>query len=359
MSDSSRPDFFHLRQADGLSADKLSESVFAPTAGSTVHVATTAMACEFAVIMNAGSHDQAHSVSDALQACADVETWLSRYQPDSDLSKVNRNGYKKFVRVCPELFELVQEAIQLCEQTEGAFDIAAGSLIRLWKSCRDANRIPTAEEVAAAKTESGSDFIELAEPELAIRLTSPTVELDPGAIGKGYALDQAAHWMNVLPETPPDYLIHGGHSSLVAVGRHENLNGWPVGIGNPLLTQKRLGTILLRDAAMSTSGSNIQFFRHKGKRYGHILDPRTGWPVQDTLSVTVIAKSALIADVLSTAFFVLGPQQTLKVLDRFPEVGVILIPPPGKGTKIQPIVKGIDQQMLFWDDEQVILEPAE
>ena len=90
--------------------------------------------------------------------------------------------------------------------------------------------------------------------------------------------------------------------------------GWPVGIGNPLFTEKRLGTLLLCDQAMATSGSNIQFFRHEGKRYGHILDPRTGWPVDGMLSVTVLAPSAALADALSTAFFVMGVEKARQLL---------------------------------------------
>lgn len=352
MSGSSRRDF--LKRTSPPSEPTAALQV--PVAGATVHVATTAMGCEFAVILNTGSHDQAHQVSEALQACANVESWLSHFKPDSDLSNVNRNAAEQRVKVDPEFFELMQEANRLSQQTDFAFDIATGSLVQLWKQCRSSHRIPTEEEVAQIVNGSGSQFIELNESDFTIRLTSPSVQLDPGAIGKGYALDQAAHWMNVMEDTPNDYLIHGGHSSLVASGRHENLEGWPVGIGNPLLTQKRLGTILLKDVAMSTSGSNIQFFRHEGKRYGHILDPRTGWPVSESLSVTVVAKSAMLADVLSTAFFVLGPQRSLEILERFPDVGVIMIPPPSAGTKIRPIVRGIEPDVIFWEDEQVVFE---
>lgn len=341
---------------DGSGKDRplqdFSQSV--PVAGATVHVATTAMACEFAVIMNAGSHQQAHSVSEALQVCANIEDWLSRYRPESDLSKVNQNGWQEAVKVCPSLFQLLQQALKFYDQTEGAFDIASGSLMELWRRCRSENRIPDESERESVVQASGSSFVELNEETSSVKLNSDSVQLDPGAIGKGFALDEARRWMNILPDTPQDFMIHGGHSSLIAVGAHDDLGGWPVGIGNPLLTQKRLGTLLLKDRSMSTSGSNIQFFRHEGKRYGHILDPRTGRPVQESLSVTVVAESAMLADVLSTAFYVLGPSNSLKILDRFPNVGVIFVPPPEKGTKIRPIVEGIDSELLFWDNEQVV-----
>jgi len=162
--------------------------------------------------------------------------------------------------------------------------------------------------------------------------------------------------MDKMDECPEDYLLHGGHSSLVARGSHEGQGGWPVGIGNPLFTKKRLGTVLLRNQAMSTSGSNIQFFRHDGRRYGHILDPRTAMPVEGMLSVTVFAESAAIADALSTAFFVLGVENAQKCCDNLPNVGAILVPYPERGARVTPTIIGVPEDQIFWDDDQVTLD---
>ena len=151
------------------------------------------------------------------------------------------------------------------------------------------------------------------------------------------------------------FVMHGGQSSLLARGDHNQQGGWPVGIGNPLFTDKRLGTILLRDQAMSISGSNIQYFRHEGKRYGHILDPRTGWPVEGTLSVTVVASSAAVADALSTAFFVGGVEIARQCCDNLPDVGAVLISRPERGRRVRPVVIGIPDDQIFWDLEQVEL----
>ena len=139
----------------------------------------------------------------------------------------------------------------------------------------------------------------------------------------------------------------------MARGEHNGHPGWPVGIGNPLFTEKRLGTLLLCDQAMATSGSNIQFFRHEGKRYGHILDPRTGWPVDGMLSVTVLAPSAALADALSTAFFVMGVEKARQCCKNWPEVGVILLPFPDKGNKVQPTVVNIPEELIVWDEGQI------
>ena len=186
-----------------------------------------------------------------------------------------------------------------------------------------------------------------------VRFLRQGVELNLGGIGKGYALDRAAKMLR--EHEIDDWLLHGGHSSLLAKGDHHGQGGWPVGIGNPLFTSQRLGTILLREGAMSTSGSNIQYFRHLGRRYGHIVDPRTGWPADALLSVTVLAPTSAQADALSTAFFIMGVEKTRNCCDNLPGVGAILIPFPDQGRRLRPVVLGIPTDVLFWDLEQVTL----
>ena len=161
--------------------------------------------------------------------------------------------------------------------------------------------------------------------------------------------------MSRLEGAPTEYLLHGGHSSLIARGSHNHHDGWPVGIGNPLLTRKRLGTVLLKDQAMSASGSNIQFYRYEGRRYGHILDPRTAWPVEGMLSATVFAPSAAVADALSTAFFVLGVEKARKCCDNLPDVSAILIPFPEGGNRVTPTVVGVPPDQIVWDENQVAI----
>lgn len=326
-----------------------------PTGGSTIHVATRAMACEFCIIMNPGPHEQVLTVGEVLELIANIETWLSVYQPASEISFVNQQAAKKAVHVRRALFDLLAISRRLFQQTDGAFDIAAGSQIKMWRQCRAEKRVPTSVEISDVLQRSGAQHLHLDHDTTSVRFDVDGLQLDLGAIGKGYALDEAAAWLQKMDGGPDDFLIHGGHSSLVACGKHANENGWPVGIGNPLFTKKRLGTVLLKDKAMSTSGSNIQFFRHEGRRYGHILDPRTASPVDGMLSVTVFAESAAIADALSTAFFVLGVENAQKYCDTLPDVGAILIPFPRKGAKVTPTVIRVPKEQIFWDDEQVMI----
>ena len=336
--------------ADAVEASK----AVVPTGGSTVHVAAKAMACEFSVIMNPGPHEQVLAVGDVLELIVDIEGWLSVYKPLSEISVVNQKAGQQAVAVRRSLFELLQTAKRLFEQTDGAFDIAAGAQIRLWRDCRAAQRVPTPEEIAEVLEISGSQHLHFDDEETLISFDVDGLCLDPGAIGKGYALDEAASWLEKMDGGPDEFLIHGGHSSLLARGKQGGQDGWSVGIGNPLFTKKRLGTVLLNDQAMSTSGSNIQFFRHEGQRYGHILDPRTASPVDGMLSVTVFAESAAVADALSTAFFVLGLENAQKCCDNLSGVGAILIPFPTTGNRVSPTVVGIPDDRIFWDDQQVI-----
>ena len=326
-----------------------------PTGGSTVRVATRAMACDFSIIMNPGAHDQVSAVGDVLELIHEIEGWLSVYKTGSEISRVNRDASKQPVHVKRSLFELLQVSKNLFEQTDGAFDVAAGAQVKLWRKCRSEQRIPTEQEIVDALESSGSQHLHLNDETSSVSFGVESLQLDPGAIGKGYALDSAVEWLGKIETAPDSFLLHGGHSSLVARGQHGGQSGWPVGIGNPLFTKKRLGTVLLRDQAMSTSGSNIQFYRHEGRRYGHILDPRNGLPVDGMLSVTVFADSAAVADALSTAFFVLGVENAMKCCDNLQNVGVILIPFPEKGRRVVPTIIGVSAEQIFWDADQVVL----
>ena len=325
-----------------------------PSAGVTVRLSARAMACDFSVIMNPGQTEQIEAAGEALEIVNAIEGWLSIYRDSSELSAVNRLAGATVVHVRRELFELLQNAIEIHHRTAGAFDMATGSLTRLWRTCRRENRIPLQSEVDVALQQAGLNHVDLQAELQCVTFRQPGIVLDPGAIGKGYALDEARDWLQKHDNAPNSFLIHGGHSSLIGQGEHNGHQGWPVGIGNPLFTEKRLGTLLLCNRAMATSGSNIQFFRHEGKRYGHILNPKTGWPVDGMLSVTVLAPSAALADALSTAFFVMGVEKARLCCENWPEVGAILLPFPDRGNKVKPTVVNMPDELIVWDEEQIV-----
>jgi thiamine biosynthesis lipoprotein len=324
-----------------------------PEGGETLRLETRAMACEFSVIMNPGEHGRMWVASDALELVHQLEQQMTVYREDSELSAINRDAAGGAVAVEAGLFELLVKCRELAEVSDGAFDPTSGPLIALWRRCREAGRIPTQEEIDECRLVVGMEHVALDEDASTVSFDGAGVELNFGGIGKGYALDRCVEQLTT--QGFDGFVMHGGRSSVMARGDHNGQGGWPVGIGNPLFTDKRLGTVLLRDQALSTSGSNIQYFRHEGRRFGHILDPRTGWPVEGTLSVTVLAPSAAVADALSTAFFVGGVEIARQCCDNLPHVGAVLIPRPERGRRVRPVVMGIPDDQIFWDLEQVEL----
>ncbi len=344
-----------VEQAGENLADYLNqatEDFAAPTGGPTIRLGTRAMATEFAVVMNPGPSRQVMLASDALDQLHELEQLMTVYRSTSEMSRVNAEAAAGPVAMDARLFEILDQARQICQETAGGFDPSSGPLIALWRDCRLQGRIPSQQEIETCLSHTGMDQFQFDPAAKTIQFRSPENELNLGGIGKGYALDVAGQFLT--EQELENWLFYGGFSSILAKGTHNQLPGWPVGIKNPLFTSQRLGTILLHDNAMSTSGSSVQHFRHEGKRYGHILDPRTGWPVSELLSVTVIAPNAALADALSTAFYVIGVEKALEYCDNHSDVGTILIPPPAQGRKLAPVIRGIPNEFLFLDRGQLL-----
>src|SRR5262249_24592677 len=144
----------------------------------------------------------------------------------------------------------------------------------------------------------------------------------------------------------------GGHSSLLARGCHTGYDGWPVGIRHPLFPDRQFAVLLLNDRGMSTSGSTVQYFRHRGHRYGHIIDPRTGWPVESMLPATVVAPTATEAEALSTAFFVIGVEKAREYCHNHPQVAALLVPALPSGNRLDPVNLGIPESALVFIPER-------
>ena len=330
--------------------DRLADKIAAPRAipgrGPTLLLQTTAMACDFDVMLNPDGPDtQIESASAALELVHQLERLMSVYRDDAHLATINRTAMTAAVEVDTELFALLRRAEGIANQTDGAFDPAAGALVALWRRCRSEDRIPTAHEIEARLAMSGLRHVRIDDANRTVHFDQCGVEFNLGAIGKGHAVDRAGELL--LERGVSNWLVHGGRSSVRAQGTHAGHDGWPVGLRNPLLPDQPFATLLLKDAALSTSGTAVQWFRHEGKRYGHILDPRTGWPVETMLSVSVIAPDAALADALSTAFFVLGVEKALACCHNFPLVGAIFFPPPKQGQMLEPIVHNVAMDRLF------------
>jgi thiamine biosynthesis lipoprotein len=341
MSDSpaTRRDFITGRAAVREAAQALDElTVPAPlpadcspaddAARYLVQFSRRAMACEFALWLNAGQHaDGAETALAALDLLEPLEQQLSVYRPDSEICEINRRATIEAVPVEARLFDLLKGCRGLWELTDGAFDITAGPLIDLWGFKYRSGRLPTRDEIAATLPKVGFQHVLLDDAQRTIKFMRPELELNLGGIGKGYALD---HCRELLLEHGVDnFIFHGGNSSVLALGQRGGSTdgGWSVGVRHPLKPEQRLGELVLRNQALSTSGSGTQYFIHQGKRYGHMLDPRNGWPAEGVLSATAISSTATEAEALSTACYVLGPTAAAKLMERNPFYGAVLTCP--------------------------------
>lgn len=264
----------------------------------------------------AGSNAQAHAAIDAaFEEIRRVDSVFSIHRPDSELSRVNANAHREAVEVSDELATLVIYALEVAQDSEGAFDPTVGPLIRLWGFLWKEHRFPTTNELAATLASVSYGFVEVDPRERAIRFRTNSVSLDLNAIAKGYAVDCATEKLRTFGVT--NAMVRAG-GDLRVIGSPPGETAWTVQLEDPGKRGKRR-SIRLRDRALSTSGSYENFFIHEGRRYSHLLDPRTGLPVEGVASCTVVGSTCTESDAWSTALFVLGPKRALaKFGERFP-----------------------------------------
>ncbi len=273
-----------------------------------MQVSRRAMATEFVVMLPAREADAVETVVMQLEQLDSIEQSLTIYRDDSEISRVNRLASHELVELTKPTFELLERAITWSKRTLGAFDITAGPLVDVWGFTRRSGRKPQADEINAALRLVGYQHIELDPNQRTAQFSKSGMSINLGAIGKGEALDRIASSLNSHGLT--DFLIHGGNSSVLARGDQiaGSGMGWAVGLAHPTKAPRRIAGLWLKDKAIATSGSGKQFFHHRGRRYGHVIDPRTGYPAGDLLSLTVLMDSAADADACATGLYVAGSQ---------------------------------------------------
>jgi len=266
-----------------------------------------AMGTVFVIYLYARDPLQAEALFEvAFEEVDRLDETLSNYRASSELSRINRLAAQEPVTTDPEVFGLLESALDFSERSDGAFDITVGPLMRAWGFFRGHGRFPLDEELHSAAEKVGFRNVLLDAPARTVTFAVPGVELDLGAIGKGYAVDRAA---GVLRESGVESaLIDAGSSTLHALGAPPGKSGWTVRVPHAGDRERTLSTVLLRDQSLSTSGSSEQFFEFKGRRYSHVMDPRTAKPVEGVLQATLIANDSTTTDALSNAIFVLGPE---------------------------------------------------
>jgi thiamine biosynthesis lipoprotein len=287
-----------------------------------LQVRRRAMATTFQIDLPVGTPDAVAAATDALELVAELEAQLTVYRDDSEVSRLNAAGAAV---VESRLFGLLQAAAAISQDTAGAFDCATGALVEAWGFRTRQGRVPEPAVLADARRASGSRHVVLDEPTRAVRFLRPGLLVNLGGIGKGYALDRAAERLQTRWGVG-SALLHAGGSSVRAVGAPPGSpRGWGVAVKHPHREGKTLGTVWLRDQGFGTSAATFQHFEHNGKRYGHLLDPRTGVPAEGTASASCLAPTAAAADALSTAFFVLGAEAAVEHCRSRPGLGCVIL----------------------------------
>jgi FAD:protein FMN transferase len=284
-----------------------------------------AMATVFEVLLPVGRPFVPVAASAALDLIDELEDQLTVYRDHSEVSRLNRRAFEADVPVEAALFDLLAQSARLTRETNGAFDIAMGALIKTWGFYQRSGRVPAVAERAAAMERSGMRHVILEPDGRTVRYRRQGLEINLGGIGKGYALDRAAALLRQQWRIESG-LLHGGTSSVVALGAPPNdAKGWAVALKHPWDDQRTIGTAYLRNQALGTSAATYQFFEYNGRKLGHLLDPRRGWPAEGVHQATVIAPTAAEADALSTAFFVMGlPAAQIYCRSR-PDLGAVIL----------------------------------
>lgn len=287
-----------------------------------LHVNRTAMACRFEVTLRMKEQAGVALATEALNQIDALEDQLSVFRTHSEISYINSHAAPAPIKVEASLFGLLSLCQQLHHDSERAFDVTSGPLTRCWEFLKREGRVPSDSELEEARMLVGSDKLLLDAEQKTVRFLQPGMEINLGSIGKGFALDSVA---NSLRDQVEAALLNAGASSIYAIGSGERDLGWNVGLRHPRDKQRRMATLRLKDCAVSTSGSEEQFFEHQGQRYGHIIDPRTGWPACAVTSVSVVAKSAALSDALATAFFIGGRELAERYCATHGDVLVIML----------------------------------
>jgi FAD:protein FMN transferase len=254
------------------------------------------------------------AIDEAFGAIAEVDRLMSNYRADSELTHINAAAARGPVVVSDPMLRILEAAQKVSADSNGAFDVTVGPLVRLWGFFDKRPHVPSAQELAAVRPLVGFRNLLVDAQQHAVRFVRPGVEIDLGGIAKGFAVEVAA---DVLRRRGLQGFIDAGGNQYM-VGAPPGKTQWTVGVKNPDGAGQLLGAIDVTEGSVSTSADDANFLVAAGRRYGHLLDPRSLTPSTMSLSATIVSRDGTLADALSKAAFVLGPKDGLALVDSYP-----------------------------------------
>ncbi|MGV8134659.1 MAG: FAD:protein FMN transferase [Mangrovibacterium sp.] len=286
------------------------------------------MGSRFDITVVAGDSLQGNTYIDfAVAEVSRIERLISEWDPDSETSEINRNAGIQPVQVDPELFGLIERSISISKLTDGAFDISYASMDKIWRFDGSMTEMPSEEAIKASVSRVGYQNIILDKTHSSVFLKLQGMKIGFGAIGKGYAADKAKA---LLIGKGVQAGIVNASGDMNTWGRQPCGDEWKIAITNPLNKNKVFAVLPIREGAVVTSGNYEKYVTFNGKRYTHIIDPKTGYPASGMISATVFAQKAELADALATALFVMGTETGINRINQLPGVECIIIDDNGK-----------------------------
>ncbi len=252
-----------------------------------------------------------NAVNDVWKRLEDLNVRLNVYNDESEIAAINRSAGQQ-IQISPDLYSLLRIAVTLSNQTDGAFDITVKPLVKLWSEYGQKGELPPSKMIQKARIAVGSENIEFF-PDHTIRLSSPEVQIDLGAIAEGYALDEAAKILRMAGIQ--DFFVNIG-GDIYASGHNCEGDRWRVGIKDPRQNSTVVDIVGVSNFAITTSGSYEKFYEIRGRKYSHEINPITGYPANRIVSATVIAPSGVEADAFSTALCVMEENKGLQFINK-------------------------------------------
>lgn len=302
----------------------------APPPVSLYRYRQTAMATGWEITVPGLVAAQMELVDEAFSRLNEIESRLTVYREESEVSSLNRLRAGIRVPITPELAELLGHCLNWWQMTGGALDVACGRMIKEWGFYKGPATVPETGAPGTLPAMNGMDKIDLDLNACTFGWKAEGVELNLGCVGKGFAVDAMAV---MLTGAGPLFsgLVQSGGSSARAWGSCPGEGeGWRVAIRHPWNADIIIAEVVLQNAAIGTSAGSFRHLVHRGRRLPHVLNPATAWPATGVASVTVLAPEAMTADALSTAFFVLGMEKVGKLIGQFPGVTALFMEESGK-----------------------------